>query len=176
MPLPRDAKPNVPGVQTVKRTNRFLYALQIGIFAGLIFGAIRWICHYFRFTGVIPGFLVEPFFLRSFLAGNGGHVVGTAAFIVLSVAASLLYAPIASKLRGPWPGALYGALWFCVLYLWIGPMLGMLLPLGKLSWDSFWTDGSIFVMWGVFIGYSISYEFTNERRRDKQMPLPSMKH
>ena len=158
---PSGARPNVPPGRTLERTNRFLYALQIGLAAGVIFGGIRWICWLFRFTKVLPGFLAEPFFLHDFLAGTGGHFVGWGFFTLLSLAAALLYAPAASFLRGPWPAALYGAAWFGVLYLWIGPMFGMMEPVGRLNWDSLWTDFSVFTVWGLFIGYSLSYEFSD---------------
>lgn len=149
-------------------TARFPYALEIGFFAGLIWGAVRWLAYYFKFTTVIPGFLIEPFFRHDFLVGTGGHVAGYLSFIVFSIVAALLYVYTASKLKGPWPGVVYGLLWFIVLYLLLGPLMGMLPPIGKISWDSVFMDGSVFVLWGVFIGYSISYEFTDERIREKK--------
>ncbi|MCI3920164.1 YqhR family membrane protein [Paenibacillus sp. TRM 82003] len=148
------------------RTNRFLYALEIGFFAGLIWGGVRWLFVYFGFTDVVPGFLVEPFFTHDFLSGTGGYLVGYASFIAMSIVAALIYALVGYKLKGPWPGVAYGILWFVGLYLLIGPMVGMLPPLGVNDWDSIWSDFSVFVLWGVFIGYTITLEFTDERSRD----------
>jgi hypothetical protein len=171
MAHPKDANRRLPGVQTHVRTKKLPFALQLGLFAGLIWGGVRWLFYYFGFTDVVPGFLVEPFFLHDFLAGTGGFLVGYASFVAMSIVAALLYTYTASKLRGPWPGVAFGFAWFVVVYLIVGPMLGMLLPLGRLDWDSIWLDGSIFVLWGVFIGYTVNYEFTDEQHRTAENPL-----
>jgi hypothetical protein len=155
-----------PGIETYVASNPFKLALHVGFFAGLIWGGVRWLFYYFGLTDVLPGFLVEPFFKHDFLNGTGGYLVGYVSFIAMSIVAALLYALVARKLKGPWPGVLYGIAWFVLVYLLIGPMVGMLKPLGVLDWDSIWTDFSIFVIWGVFIGYTITMEFTDERSRD----------
>jgi hypothetical protein len=165
--MPNQAKKKQnPGIETIVRSKPLPFALQVGFFAGVIWGAVRWLLYYFGFTDVIPGFLVEPFFKHDFLNGTGGYVVGYASFIVMSMIAALIYVLFAKLLKGPLPGILYGLLWFGLVYLLIGPMVGMLLPIGKLDWDSIWTDFSVFVLWGVFIGYTITMEFTDERSRD----------
>jgi len=172
MAHPKDSNRRLPGVQTVKTTKKLPFALQLGFFAGLVWGAVRWLFYYFGFTDVVPGFLVEPFFLHDFLAGTAGFLVGYASFIAMSIVAALIYTFTVYKFRGPWPGVAFGLAWFVLVYLVAGPMLGMLLPLGKLDWDSIWLDGSIFVLWGVFIGYTVNYEFTDEARRGSDNPIP----
>ncbi|TLS52981.1 hypothetical protein FE782_06310 [Paenibacillus antri] len=171
MPHPKDSDPKAAGVQTVVRTKKLPFALNLGFFAGAIWGGVRWMFYYFGFTDVVPGFLVEPFFLHDFLAGTGGFLVGYASFIAMSIVAALLYTFTAYKLKGPWPGVAFGVVWFVAVYLVVGPLLGMLLPLGRLDWDSIWLDGSIFVLWGVFIGYTVNYEFTDEERRIRENPV-----
>jgi len=156
-----------PGIETYVRTNRFWYAIQVGIFAAVIWGAVRWGVYSFRFTQVQPGFLLKPFVDDDSLSGTMGFIWGALTFLVLSILVSLLYAFALYKLRGPWPGIAYGILWFALLYLLYGMLTGAVPPFGKISWDSLWTDFSIFVLWGTFIGYSISFEFTDERQRNK---------
>jgi uncharacterized membrane protein YagU involved in acid resistance len=155
-----------PGMETYVKTKPIRYAVQIGFFAGVIWGAVRWLFYYFGFTDVLPGFLVEPFFKHDFLNGTAGYFIGYASFIVMSIVAALIYVLFAKRLRGPWPGVLFGLVWFVLIYLLLGPMVGMLKPLGVNDWDSIWTDFSIFVLWGVFIGYTITLEFTDERDRE----------
>ncbi|HZG85105.1 YqhR family membrane protein [Paenibacillus sp.] len=174
MAHPKDANRRKPGVQTIQQTKKLPFALQLGFFAGLIWGGVRWLFYYFGFTDVVPGFLVEPFFLHDFLAGTAGYFVGYASFIAMSMIASVLYTFVAYKLKGPWPGVAFGIVWYALIYLLIGPLLGMLPPVGVNDWDSLWFDGALFVLWGVFIGYTVNYEFTDERERGQGKSLVNL--
>ncbi|MCU6710160.1 YqhR family membrane protein [Paenibacillus sp. J5C_2022] len=147
-------------------TNRWLYALQIGFFGGLIWGGLRWLFYEMKFTKVLPGFLGEPFLLTSFLRSPWGLATGIGLYILFSIAAAFLYIALFSKLRGPWPGMLYGLFWWGVLFLAFGPMLGMMGPITAIGWDSFYSELCVSLLWGLFIGYSIAFEFTDEASRE----------
>ncbi|AFH61946.1 YqhR family membrane protein [Paenibacillus caseinilyticus] len=148
------------------RTNKWFFAAYIGFFAGVIWGGLKLLEHYFHFTSLTPSFLVEPFFLHSFLFTWIGTLIGWGAFIGLSVAASLIYALVLSKFQGPWYGMAYGLAWWGALYLLIGPLIGMMPWILRLDLNTILTDVSLFALWGLFIGYSISFEFTDERARE----------
>ncbi|WP_052487200.1 YqhR family membrane protein [Gordoniibacillus kamchatkensis] len=111
--------------------------------------------------------MVEYFFKHDFLTTVWGGVVGWMFFTLFSAAAGILYAAILRKVKGPWPGLLYGVLWWVFLYLLFGPVAGMLPPVQKLGWTTLITDLCLFVLWGLFIGYSIAVEFTKEEKRDQ---------
>ncbi|WP_248925288.1 YqhR family membrane protein [Paenibacillus hamazuiensis] len=152
--------------ETVRHTNKWWFAGYIGFFAGVIWGALKIIEHFFRFTELTPGFLVEPFFRHSFLMTWQGYLVGWVFYILFSVAASLIYGIFLAKVKGPWGGVAYGVCWWGLLYLLVGPALGMMPWLGQIEWNTLITDACLFVLWGLFIGYSISVEFTDERTRE----------
>lgn len=105
------------GKQASEHTNPWFFAIELGIFAGLIWGGIRWLIYVFRFTKVIPGFLAEPFFQHAFLMKPAGQLVGYLFYILFSVIASLIYVLLFRKLKGPWPGMLYGVLWWAGIFL-----------------------------------------------------------
>jgi uncharacterized membrane protein YagU involved in acid resistance len=149
-------------------TNRWFFALYIGFYAGLIWGAVKIIENYFHFTTIVPGFLVEPFFKHEFLMSWQGVLTGWAFFIVFSVIAAFVYMIVLSKVKGPWMGILYGAAWWGLLYLLIGPLAGMMYWVNKLDWNTIITDFCLFLLWGLFIGYTISLEFTDERNREPE--------
>ncbi|WP_274365360.1 YqhR family membrane protein [Paenibacillus thermotolerans] len=153
------------GTATIVPTNKWFFALYLGFFAGVIWGALRIVAYLFRFTELVPGFLIEPFFTHDFLAGTGGYAVGWFAWIVFSIAAAYIYAFLLHRAMGPWIGMLYGLCWFAFWFL-VGPWFGMMKPIGLIRWDTLWTEGSIFVLWGVFIGYSVAFEFSDERQRE----------
>ncbi|WP_282935757.1 YqhR family membrane protein [Paenibacillus sp. RC67] len=147
-------------------SNRWLFSLNIGFFAGLIWGAVKMLEHYLHFTSLPPGFLVESFYKRSFLNSFQGYMVGWVTFIVFSILASLLYTALFSKSTGPWPGITYGAVWWVLIFLLIGPVTGMMNWIAFLDWNTIITEICLFIVWGLFIGYSISMEFNDERERE----------
>lgn len=147
-------------------TNPFLFAVQTGFFAGLIWGMTRWIFHQMNFTTELPGFLLEPFLRRSFLMTVWGGWTGLAGFILFSIIAALLYQVVLGRLRGPWPGVGYGLLWWFIIFICIGPQLSMTKQVTVAGWNTFYTELCVFILWGVFIGYTIAFEFTDEASRE----------
>lgn len=147
-------------------TNPVLYSIQIGFFAGLIWGGFRWIFFVFQLTTVLPGYMAEPFYKHSFLLSNYGHLVGWGYFTLFSILATMLYTFALRKLKGPWPGIIYGVAWWAIIYGGIGPALFMIKPLTKMGWPSLTTEFCVFILWGLFIGYSVAMEYTDERGRE----------
>lgn len=143
-------------------TRPWTFSLYIGLFAGLIWGAVKMLEFALRFTAIVPGFLLEPFYRHAFLVTRQGIALGYISFIVFSIAAALLYGLLLRKLKGPWPGLAYGAAWWALIYLLVGPLTEMVPAVTQLDLNSFVTDLSLFLLWGLFIGYSIAMEFTDE--------------
>lgn len=147
-------------------TNPVLFALELGYYAGLIWGAVRWLFYWLKFTKVLPGFLLEPFFKHDFLVTAAGQIAGWLSFIVFSVIASLLYVIVLRKLKGPWPGIAYGIVWWVVLFIMLNPWLRLTEPVKKLPWDTNISEFCVFLLWGLFIGYTAAQEFTDEKLRE----------
>ncbi|MFC6228364.1 YqhR family membrane protein [Paenibacillus allorhizosphaerae] len=154
------------GKEEKPHTNKWNFAVYIGFFAGFIWGGIKMIENYFHLTSLSPGFLIEPFFLHHYLMTAHGYIMGWLAYIVMSVIAALLYAVFLAKAKGPWVGIVYGLVWWGVIFLLIGPVSGMTNWIGIMDWNTIITELCLFVVWGLFIGYSISFEFTDERIRE----------
>ncbi|MBE0336002.1 YqhR family membrane protein [Paenibacillus sp. 23TSA30-6] len=144
------------------------FALELGFFAGLLWGLLRWLFYTLHFTVVAPGFLAEPFFKHSFMKTTAGHLVGLLFFIALSVVASLVYTWMFRRYKGPLPGIVYGLVWWVILFVLTGPKLGMMNPLHRLTWDSIYTEICVFILWGLFIGYTVAVEYTDERKREPE--------
>jgi len=144
------------------------YCLKIGLAAGVIWGLIRWLAVAMNLTKVPEAFLIDPWVKRSVLTYGYWQIAGFAAFILMSVAAAYVYYGILRPFRGPVPGLIFGAAWWAVFYAALGPMIGAVPPLVRLGWNSFFTDLCLFVVWGLFIGYSIAFEFHQEARREPE--------
>lgn len=151
--------------ETGKRS-KWTFAVFIGFFAGLLWGAVKVMEHYFHFTSLPPGFLVEPFFKKSFLLTWQGYLVGWAVFIIFSIAAALLYTLILAKAVGPWVGVGFGLAVWAVIFLLIGPITGMMNWIAFMDWNTILTEACLFMLWGMFIGFSIAFEFNDESVRE----------
>lgn len=149
-----------------QRTNIWPFGLQLGFFAGLIWGLIHWIAYEFNLTETLPGFLLEPFFLSSYLKSGWGLVLGIASFIVFSIVATYLYYFLFGRIRGPWAGMIYGIVWWAVWFVFAGPWLKMVKPVTLIGWDTLITEFCIYLLWGLFIGYTVAYEYTDESSRE----------
>ncbi|MFC5701072.1 YqhR family membrane protein [Cohnella faecalis] len=148
-------------------TNPILFSLKVGLFAGIVWGVVRWLETGMNFTQVHQAFLVDPFVKRSMLGSFGWQAIGFAAFIVMSMIAAMFYLIVLGKLRGPWPGIAFGVVWWALLFLGAGPLVGAVPPLKTISWTSYITDFCLFLLWGLFIGYSIAFEFHDEMHRER---------
>lgn len=146
-------------------TRPWAFALQIGFFAGLIWGLAGCAAQFFGFTEVKASAWAGPWLDQKTEAAWQGTLAGLAGYIILSILASLVYAAVLRRAKGPWPGLAYGAAWYAVLFFMIGPAAG--LPSWRgLSVHSLVSELCRFLLWGVFIGYSIAMEFTDERQRE----------
>lgn len=150
--------------QSTEHTNPWLFALQLGFFAGLIWGGIKVVLYYLEFTCILPGFMVEPFFRHKFLQSTMGILLGWGFFVLFSLLAAYIYLFLFRKWQGPWPGLGYGLLWWLIWFVWIGPVVqSSIKPIYEQSWDTITTELCLFLLWGLFIGYTISFEFNEER-------------
>lgn len=147
-------------------TNPWSFGLYIGFFAGLIWGLAGHILYFFDFTELAPAFWLTPWVDKPFLSSWRGQVAGLAIYIVFSIVAALLYAAVLRKARGPWPGIGYGFAWYVLLICIIGPLCGMVPAFGKLATHTHLSELCRFLLWGVFIGYSITLAFTDDRKRE----------
>ncbi len=147
-------------------TNAFWFCVKTGFFAGLFWGTLHWILYTIHFTTVLPAFMADPFFQLSFLMTGWGTVVGIGCFIIFSIAAALIYKFLLGRFSGPWAGVAYGLLWCVILFLAIGPVLNITKPVQLLGLDTIITELCIYIIWGLFIGYTIAFEYTDEASRE----------
>lgn len=147
-------------------TNPWLFSIKIGFFAGLLWGITRWLFYEMNFTKELPGIMGDPFFRSAFLKTGWGTTVGIGCYIIFSILATFLYKIMLGKLRGPWPGVGYGLVWWAIIFIIIGPLLRISQPITKAGWNTLSSELCIFLLWGLFIGYSIAFEFTDEASRE----------
>ncbi|WP_138415839.1 YqhR family membrane protein [Aquibacillus sediminis] len=151
---------NLEQNQHVKPISFLGKALLTGFIGGVLWSCIGGIAAYFNFTSVSPA----SFILRSWLQtewsdGILGQVISILAIGLLSILIALFYYGVMRKVEGIWPSALFGvALWFIVYYL-LQPMFPNVPQMTDLDSNTVITTICLFILYGVFIGYSIAYEY-----------------
>ena len=63
-------------------------------------------------------------------------------------------------------GIAYGIVWWAVLFVALNPWLRLTDPVKKSLWDTNISEVCIFILWGLFIGYTTAQEFTDEKLRE----------
>ena len=145
---------------------KWIFALRLGFFAGLFFGGVKNFLYYLEFTKVEPLFLLKALYRPAFVMSWIGHLTGWGVFILFSIIVALVYTTLFIRIKGSWMGLAYGAILWVLLYGWLGPALGMMKWLDKLDMNTIVTDFCLFLVWGLFIGYSIAYEFNDVRANE----------
>ncbi|QOY36085.1 YqhR family membrane protein [Anaerobacillus isosaccharinicus] len=138
---------------------------SIGFFGGLIWSVVGYLAFYFNFIRVGPALVLMPWALGDWKNGPIGQLVGIGVIAVLSIGVAFLYRFLLAKFNSIWPGLCYGfALWFLVFYF-LNPIFPGLKALQKLDLNTIITSLCIYILYGVFIGYSISYEYSEQQQK-----------
>ncbi|GAE24587.1 hypothetical protein JCM9140_528 [Halalkalibacter wakoensis JCM 9140] len=135
----------------------------IGLFGGLIWSLIGYFAFYFHFIRVGPALALMPFVLGDWKDTYIGQLVGVAVISVLSIGVAFLYKLVLQKINKLWAGIGFGlVLWVLVFYV-LNPIFPGLKSVTNLDLNSIITSICLYVLYGAFIGYSISYEYAERQ-------------
>ncbi|TWI55965.1 YqhR family membrane protein [Halalkalibacter nanhaiisediminis] len=136
----------------------------IGLYGGLIWSLVGYFAFFFNFIRVGPALVLMPFALGAWKDTYVGQLVGVAVITVLSIGVAYLYKLILQKFHKLWVGVAFGlTLWILVFYL-LNPIFPGLKSVANLDSNTIITSICLYVLYGVFIGYSISYEYAEQQR------------
>ncbi|MCP1125117.1 YqhR family membrane protein [Bacillus sp. 3103sda1] len=136
---------------------------QIGVFGGLFWGAVWYFLHIFSFTDAGPNYLLLPFALGNWKEGVWGNVAAIVCMGILSIVVAFVYKITLSKFEGVIPGIIYGLIWWGILFFVIGSVAPVIRSALEMPRTTIVTTACIFILYGVFIAYSVSFEVNNEK-------------
>ncbi|TCS84016.1 YqhR family membrane protein [Tepidibacillus fermentans] len=143
-------------------------AIQIGLAAGVIWGFLSLAAYYLQFTDVGPSIYAKPILNPDYVMTWQGHFIGLGFFIVFMILASLLYAQFFAKYASPWVGIGYGLFLWGLLFFVLNPFFHLTKQVQKLGLNTNSVMLSLYILIGLFIGYSISAEFNNQEQEQEQ--------
>lgn len=133
-------------------------AIVTGLTAGIFGCLMGYVLYYLNFTEIRPDIILT--------AIAGGWKSNWAVIIIVSmvyglisiVSALIYYALLRKKKSFAW-GVLYGAVLFVVVFFVLHPLYPNAKSIITYELNTVLTGLTSFLLYGVFIGYSISYEY-----------------
>lgn len=139
-----------------------------GLIGGILWGAIGFVGYYFNFTEIRPNVILEPWALGDWKDGRIGTVFSILMIGAVSIIPALIYYALLRKFRKIYVGILYGIVLFLFVFFVLNPIFPSMDPLGELKRDTIITSICLYILFGTFVGYSISYEEEEQQIRSKQ--------
>lgn len=129
----------------------------IGFFGGVFWSFIGYLASILNFTKISPKLVLSPWMVGDWGKGVVGNLLGILIIGILSIIVAFLYSALFRKINKMWPGLLLGiVLWLIVFYLF-NPLFPELQSVLELDRNTIITTICLYILYGVFIGYSISF-------------------
>jgi len=150
--------------QKRNKSLQFQKALLTGFVGGAFWSMIGMLMYYFNFMEVsIKSFILQPWTSAAWTDGWIGNTVTIFLAGILSIGVAIIYYLLFKKHNSMWAGFVYGiGIWFVLFYL-LHPLFSHIPPLSELSDKTIISSLSIFILYGTIIGYSISFDYNDNR-------------
>lgn len=140
--------------------------ITTGLVGGVLWSALAELAYLFKFSEVNPNMILQPFVIGEWKNGFLGTVISILLIGGISIGAALIYFGCLKQVKGIWGGVVFGAvLWVIVFYLF-NPMFPDVQTVPELKRKTVVTTLCIYLLYGLFVGYSISFEY-NELNSEK---------
>jgi hypothetical protein len=139
-------------------------AVLTGLFGGIFWSSIAYLAYLFNFTDIRPSVILESWTIGDWRKGWLGSVISIFIIGMLSVGAALIYYFTLRKFNKFYLGILYGLALFLLVFFVLNPIFPGIDPVSELKKNTIVTSICLYILFGVFVGYSISYEEAEIRK------------
>ncbi|MFC3882879.1 YqhR family membrane protein [Bacillus songklensis] len=130
----------------------------IGFVGGLFWSFLSHLAYIINLTEISPNLILKPWALGAWKDKWPGMVISILLIGVISIIAALIYFAALKRFKSMLAGIIYGvALWALVFYV-LNPLFPNLKTVRELELNTIITTICFYILYGVFIGYSISFE------------------
>jgi magnesium-transporting ATPase (P-type) len=138
----------------------------IGFYGGLIWSVLGYFTYLLNFTKYGPALVLSPWALGDWKTKTLGQFIGIIVIALISILVAFAYKFVLSQIKSIWAGILFGiVLWGIVFYI-LNPIFPNLENVTELGRNTLATSICIYILYGLFVGYSISFEY-NESQSSK---------
>ncbi|WP_233569482.1 YqhR family membrane protein [Falsibacillus albus] len=134
-----------------------------GFCGGVLWSGLGYLAYVFHFTAINPNVILEPWAIGEWKYSWLGIVISILAIGVFSIVAALIYYGMLRRMKNLWAGIVYGIALFLLVFIVLNPIFPSIKPFMQLDFDTIITTVCLYGLFGLFVGYSISYE-ENELR------------
>jgi hypothetical protein len=159
--------PRLEQNQSEKPLSFLATVMVTGFIGGVFWSGIAYICYLFSFTKIEPNIIFEPWAVGNWKEKWIGIVLSILAYGIISIGVALAYYILLRKTKSMWIGVGYGLALFLVVFLILTPLFPSIKSFTSIDIYTLITTACIYILYGVFIGYSISYE-ENELRHHEE--------
>ncbi|MGJ9456943.1 YqhR family membrane protein [Oceanobacillus sp. CF4.6] len=154
-------------VNTEEQLSIFSRALLTGFIGGILWSSIGSLMYYFNFSEVSPkSFLLKSWLDASWTDGWLGVIITILLAGILSIMAALIYYGLFKKINSMWMGLLYGVILWVIIFYIMQPIFPNIPRLIDLTYNTIVSTLCLFILYGTFIGYSISYDYHDMKIRE----------
>ncbi|MFD0048427.1 YqhR family membrane protein [Actinomycetes bacterium NPDC127524] len=151
--------------------SQIVNVLIIGFWGGILWSFIGIVACFFNFMKFSPKIILTSWSGAHWIEGWLGTIITLLIYSILSMAAALLYYSLLKKFQNMMAGIIYGAVLWILLFFILKPVFSGLPSIEQLKGNTGITSFCIFILYGVFIGSSISYEYQEKQKKN----VPDMK-
>ena len=145
-----------------------------GLVGGIFWSAIAFLAYFLNFTEIHPNVIIEPWTIGKWKTGWLGTVFSILLMGGIAILAALIYYVALRRFKSMWIGIAYGIVLFLLVFFVLNPIFPGISSFTELKRNTIVTSVCLYILFGVFVGYSISYEEDElQKRKKKESDVPT---
>ncbi|MES9682210.1 hypothetical protein CN514_18980 [Bacillus sp. AFS001701] len=146
-----------------KGNKNFNKIVSIGFFGGIFWSSVLLVLSYFDFTQIGPNFVLERIKLGKWANGYVENLISIVGIGIISIIIAFIFYFIGRKFNGVLPGIFFGLLLWVIVFILLGKIAFDLKAIKDYSSDTTVTTICLFILYGTFIAYSVSFAFQEQK-------------
>ena len=155
-----------------KPLSQVLNVALIGFVGGVLWSILGEGAYYFSFTEIWPRILISGWASDRWKDGFLGFFVTILLYGVLSILVAYLYYALLRKVNKLFICILFGVIIWAIVHVGFVPFFADMVTIKEMNMDTLVTTICLYILYGVFIGVSISFD-ESERTRLKELEQSS---
>ncbi|MFP7171006.1 YqhR family membrane protein [Terribacillus sp. 7520-G] len=144
--------------KTASRFNRS--AVVTGFVGGVLWSAVAWVAYFFHFTDLsVADFVLRSWVWMPWAETWVGELISIILVGFLSVLIAFLYFLFLKQQKGIMPSLIFGVVLWVLVQLVLAPIIHGVDSALQADRDTNITTMCLYLLYAVFIGYSISFEY-----------------
>ncbi|MBU8879347.1 hypothetical protein BGM26_10165 [Bacillus sp. FJAT-29790] len=139
-----------------------------GLIGGIFWSGIAYLAYILNLTEIHPNVILDPWMIGAWKKGWLGTVLSILMIGVVSIGVSLIYYATLRRFPSIFVGMGYGIALFMLVFFVLNPIFPGIGPVKDLARNTIITSLCFYILYGIFIGYSISFEESEIKYKEKR--------